>query len=298
MTVLNAAEIAALAVDAYDAGSEVIPGLPNGFTRLALGTAGGPEFSGAAYYNAASGELVVAYCGSESLRHLFTDFSFVASTTSDSALNRALAFLDAARVAVAADYGVDVADAAITLTGHGVGGGFASLVSVARDLDAQTFNGTRIGALISAMEERFGALDETYASRIVNYVLDGEDVSTMPRGTTRIGDVHDVAASDLSFFGQLSTALSAPTLGAAVLDSIYDWLAADNSDRQRAQRTLMALELQFGTVQADGPVDATREQMVIEQLNKLIQTSTGSCSTTRRPARPRTPRPMATATIS
>ena len=273
MTVLNAAEIASLAVDAYDAGSEVIEGLPAGFTRLGLGSAGGSEFSGAAYYNAASGELVVAYCGSESLRHLFTDFSFVAGTASDSALNRALAFLDAARDAVAAEYGVDVADAAITLTGHGVGGGFASLVSVARGLDAQTFNGTRIGALISAMEERFGPLDSSYASRIVNYVLDGEDVTTMPRGTTRIGDVHDVAASDLSFFGQLSTSLSTPTLGAAVLDSIYDWLSADSTDRQRAQRTLMALELQFGAVRTAGAADATREQMLTEQLNKLIQTS-------------------------
>jgi Ca2+-binding RTX toxin-like protein len=273
MTVLNAAELAAFAVDAYDAGTELIQGVPPGFARLALPASTSADLSGAAYFNAATGELVVAYRGSESLRSLFTNFSFVASTASESALNRAMQFLDDARAMVQTSYGVDVGNASITLTGHGVGGGFASLVSVARGLEATTFNGTRIGALISAMEERFGALDAGYAQRIVNYVLDGEEVTTMPRGAEHIGVVDDVAASELTFFGQLSSGLGGRTVGGAVLDSIYDWLASDNTDRQRAQRTLMALELQLGIQQTSVQLDATREQMLTEHLNKLMQTT-------------------------
>jgi Ca2+-binding RTX toxin-like protein len=273
MTDLNAAEIAALAVDAYDAGNELAQGLPPGFVRLAITSPGADDLGGAAYYNAATGELVVAYVGSESLRALFTNFSLIESTASDTALNRALSFLDMARDAVLSGFGIAVADSDIVLTGHGVGGGFASLVSVATGLAATTFNGTRIGALMSAMESRFGPLDASYADRIVNYVLDGEEVWTMPRGAEQIGVVNDVAASDLTFYGQLSTSLGTPTLGATVMDSIYDWLAADSADRQRAQRTLMALELEFGAVGSADPADPTRDQMLTEQLNQLIQTS-------------------------
>jgi Ca2+-binding RTX toxin-like protein len=273
MAVSNAAVIATLAVDAYDVGTEAVEGLPPGFVRLAIATTGAAPLRAAAYFNAATGELVVAYCGSESLRSEFTSFSFVESTAADSALNQALAFVDTARQTVATAFGVSVDDSAIHLTGHGVGGGFASLVSVACSLSATTFNGTRIGALIEAMEDRFGPLDDNYAGRIVNYVLQGEAVTTMPRGATQIGQVADLAASDLTFSGQLSTALGRPTQGSTVLDAVYDWLAADSTDRQRAQRTLMALELEFGAVAASDLMDAARSQALTEQLNRLMQTS-------------------------
>lgn len=272
MTVLNAAELAALAADAFDTGAEPIQGLPPGFVRLNVTGEVASDFHGTAYYSTATGELVVAYVGADSLRSLFTNLSFVESTAADSALNRALAFLEAARDAAASAYGAVVSDASITLTGHGVGGGFASLVSVATGLDAATFNGTRIGALMSAMEERFGPLSEGYAGRIVNYVLNGEEASTLPRGAAQVGTIIDVAASDLTFFGQLSTALGTLTAGSAVLDSIYDWLAADSDERQRAQRTLMALELQFGAVGAAAP-DAAQSDQLTQQLNGLMQTA-------------------------
>jgi Ca2+-binding RTX toxin-like protein len=278
MSTLNAAQLAAFSVDAYDAATDVSRQLAPGFVRL-TGLAGEAGFGGlhaAAYFNQATGELVIAYRGSEDLRDLFTNLSAVTGT-GDTHLNRALAFAAEARAYAAKLSGTELADANVTLTGHGVGGGFASMVSVATGLSATTFNGLRIGGLMSAMEERFGSLAPDYASRITNYVDSQDQLYTLPRRTTEIGRVVDVQASALSFSGQLQARLVGAT-GNDVLDSVYDWLSHDDAERQRAQRLLMALELQFGGVD---PVDgagqpiapgAAYDQQRLAELNKLMQT--------------------------
>ena len=70
MTVqLNAAEIAAFAVDVFDDVTDIARRLPPGFVRLAgIEGASADGFGAAAYCNAATGQLVIAYRGDESLR--------------------------------------------------------------------------------------------------------------------------------------------------------------------------------------------------------------------------------------
>ena len=130
MTVqLNAAEIAAFAVDVFDDVNDIARRLPPGFVRLTgLAGASGEGFEAVAYFNAATGQLVVAYRADESLRSEFTNLSFVASG-SDTAFERALAFADAARASVAAAGGIAIDAGAVMFTGHGVGGGLAALVA-------------------------------------------------------------------------------------------------------------------------------------------------------------------------
>jgi Ca2+-binding RTX toxin-like protein len=284
MSTLNPAQLAAFSVDAYDTTADLADRLPPGFVRL-TGLASEVGFGGlraAAYFNQATGELVIAYCGTGELRELFTNLSAVTGT-GDTHLNRALAFAAEARAYAESLSGMQLTDADVTLTGHGVGGGFASLVAVATGLSAVTFNGLRIGGLISAMEERFGELAPDYASRIVNYVDAADEDYTLPRGAAHVGQVVDVQATTLSSFGQLQTALGAGVSGAELMDSIYDWLANDDEDRHRAQRLLMALELEFmsgvelvdgaGQVITEGSAaDAAHDQQRTEQLNKLMQT--------------------------
>lgn len=283
MATLNAAELAAFSVDTYDAATDLTHRLPPGFVRLTAleGETGFGGLRAAAYLNQATGELVIAYCGSYDLRELFTNLSAVTGG-GETHLNKALEFAAEARAYAERLTGGVIADGSIALTGHGVGGGFASLVSVATGLSASTFNGVRIGGLMSALEERFGALAPDYANRIVNYVDSAAVPYTLPRGTAQIGAVVDVQTSGLSSSGQLDMGLARAARGSAVLDSLYDWLASSDDDRHRAQRMLAALQLQYGAVDlvdgagqtiTEGSSDAaTHAAMRVEQLNKLMQT--------------------------
>ena len=279
MSQLNAAQLAAFSVDVYDAADDFLRRLPPGFARLTEMSRDG--LHAVAYVNRATGELVIAYQGETELRSIFTSLSAV-TATGDTAFNAALDFVAQARAQAEAATGFALTDADVTLTGHGVGGGFASLLSVATGLQATTFNGLRIGGLLSALEERFGALAADYASRIVNYVDTAEDLYTLPRRTAQVGKVVDVQASSLSFFGQLQGALGTDSLTGNALESVYDWLAMKDDDRRRAQRLLMALEHEFGGAElvdaagqaiADGSAtDMAQTEALVEQLNRLIQT--------------------------
>ena len=279
MSQLNAAQLAAFSVDIYDAADDFLRRLPPGFTRLSEMSKDG--LHAVAYLNRATGELVIAYQGATELRSVFTSLSSV-TATGGTVFNAALDFVTQARAQAEAATGLVLSDGDVTLTGHGVGGGFASLLSVATGLQATTFNGLRIGGLLSALEDRFGALAQDYASRIVNYVDTAEDLYTLPRRTTQVGKVVDVQTSSLSFFGQLQSALGTDGLGGNALESVYDWLATENDDRQRAQRLLMALEHEFGGVElvdgagqaiADGSAtDMAQTEVLVAQLNKLMQT--------------------------
>ncbi|HTO50864.1 MAG TPA: putative Ig domain-containing protein [Burkholderiales bacterium] len=279
MSELNAAQLAAFSVDVYDAADDFLRRLPPGFTRLSEMSKDG--LHAVAYLNRATGELVIAYEGAAELRSVFTSLSSVTETGA-SVFNAALDFVTQARAQAEAATGLVLNDGDVTLTGHGVGGGFASLLSVATGLQATTFNGLRIGGVLSALEERFGALAEDYASRIVNYVDTAEDLYTLPRRTAQVGKVVDVQTSSLSFSGQLQSALGTDSLVGNVLESVYDWLATDDEDRHRAQRLLMALEHEFGGVElvdgagqgiADGSAtDMAQTEVLVEQLNKLMQT--------------------------
>lgn len=273
MTTLNAAELAAFSVDAYDAATDASHAISEGFVRLTelSGESGADGLFATAYFNAATGQLVLAYRGEAELRDLFSNLSFVTST-GDTLFNRAVAMIDEARALVQSRFGMSVSDDSLTLTGHGVGGGFASLVSVATGVEAVTFNGLRIGGLQAAFEERFGPLSQDFENRIVNYVGEGDEAYTLPRRSAQIGQMIDVEASGSSFFGQLSTALSADSHGNAVLDAVAGWLGTSNDDRRNAQRMLMALELQFGVVAStDSTAQALAPEMT-EQLNTLLQT--------------------------
>jgi Ca2+-binding RTX toxin-like protein len=284
MSDLNAAQLAAFSVDAYDAAPDLTRRLPPGFVRMSglSGDTGVGGLYAAAYYNQATGELVIAYHGSDDLRDLFTNLSAVTSS-GDTHLNRALAFVEEARAYAATLGGAPVLDDSITLAGHGVGGGIAGLVSVATGLQAATFNGLRISGLMSALESRFGSrIAPDFADRITNYVDAPEELHTLPRGTNHVGKVIDVGTSSLSFFGQLQTALGVQISGNELLDSVYGWLASDDDDRHRAQRLLMALELQFGGVElvdasgqtlVEGSASAgAHAEEVLEHLNRLMQT--------------------------
>ena len=279
MSQLNAAQLAAFSVDVYDAADDFLRRLPPGFTRLSeMSNAG---LHAVAYLNRATGELVIAYQGATELRSVFTSLSSV-TATGDTVFNAALDFVTQARAQAEGVTGRALNDGDVTLTGHGVGGGFASLLSVATGLQATTFNGLRIGGLLSALEERFGTLSQDYASRIVNYVDTAEDLYTLPRRTAQVGKVVDVQTSALSFSGQLQAALGTDSLGGNVLESVYDWLATADEDRQRAQRLLMTLEHEFGGVElvdgagqaiaAGSAADTAQTEALLTELNTLIQT--------------------------
>jgi hypothetical protein len=246
MTQLNAAQLAAFSVDVYDAADDFLRRLPPGFARLSEMSVDG--LHAVAYLNRATGELVIAYAGATELRSVFTSLSAVTATGA-TAFNAALDFVAQARAQAEAATGLVLNDGDVTLTGHGVGGGFASLLSVATGLQATAFNGLRIGGFLSALEERFGALAQDYASRIVNYVDTAEDLYTLLRRAAQVGKIVDVQTSSLSFFGQLQGALGTDSLGGNVLESVYDWLATEDEDRQRAQRLQLALEHEFGGVE-------------------------------------------------
>jgi len=273
MTTPNAAQLAAFCVDVYDAATDLGREIPTGFVRLTgfSGENGDGGLFAAAYLDTETGQLVLAFRGDDALRDLFTNLSFVAST-GDTLFNRALALVDEARKLAAERYGVAPPDAAVTLTGHGVGGGFASLVSVATGLQAATFNAVGISGLLSAFEERFGPLAPDFASRISNYVAQGDETYALPRGTSQVGQVIDVQTSTLSFFGQLSTAVGADMQGQQLLDAIYDWLGTGSADRRNAQRVLMALELQFGAVTGDAAATDAQKAELNGRLNELLQT--------------------------
>ncbi|RPI07527.1 MAG: calcium-binding protein, partial [Actinobacteria bacterium] len=253
--------------------------LPPGFVRLSEMSSGGLQ--AVAYFNQATGELVIAYQGADELRSVFTSLSSV-TATGDTAFNAALDFVTQARAQAEAASGLVLDDGDVMLTGHGVGGGFASLLAVATGLEATTFNGLRTGGLMSALEERFGTLAQDYANRIVNYVDTAEDLYTLPRRTAHVGRVVDVQTSSLSFSGQLQGVLGTDTLGGNALESVYDFLAMGDEDRQRAQRLMMALEREFdgvelvdgaGQVIADGSqADAAQAEALIAKLNDLMQT--------------------------
>src|SRR5262245_17933345 len=279
MSQLNAAQLAAFSVDVYDTAEDFLRRLAPGFIRLSEMSKDG--LRAVAYLNRATGELVIAYEGAAALRSVFTSPSAI-TATGETAFSAALDFVTQARAQAEAATGLALKDGDVTLTGHGVGGGFASLLSVATGLQATTFNGLRIGGLLSALEQRFGAAAADYASRIVNYVDTAEDLYTLPRRTAQVGTVVDVQTSALSFFGQLQSALGTDSLGGNVLESVYDWLAHEDEDRQRAQRLLMALEHEFGGVElvdgagqaiADGSAtDMAQTEALIEHLNRLMQT--------------------------
>jgi Ca2+-binding RTX toxin-like protein len=279
MSELNAAQLAAFSVDVYDGADDLLRRLPPGFVRLSEMSYG--DLRAVAYLNQATGELVIAYQGSDELRSVFTNLSSVTASGS-TVFNAALEFVAQARAQAEATAGMVLTDSDVTLTGHGVGGGFASLVSVATGLQATVFNGLRIGGLVSALEERFGALAQDYAARIVNYVDTAEDLYTLPRRTAHVGKVVDVQTSALSFFGQLQGSFGTDILGGNALESVYDWLAMGDEDRQRAQRLLMALEQEFGGVElvdragqaiAEGSgADLAQTEAMLAELNKLMQT--------------------------
>ncbi len=283
MTVqLNAAEIAAFAVDVFDDVTDIARRLPPGFVRLTgIGGTTGAGFEGAAYFNAATGQLVIAFRGDESLRSEFTNLSFVADGAG-TAFEAAMAFADAARAAVEATAGVAVAAGAVAFTGYGVGGGLAALVAAATGAEATTFNALRIGALVAGLQERLGGLQPGYAEKLVNYVASAEAEATILRGIDAVGREIVIDTTAASQSGQLAAGLAADATGLDAAGALYDWLSHAGADRQSAQRLMMALELQLGQIGLvdtlgraieAGSVAATElEKALTGRLGALIQT--------------------------
>jgi Ca2+-binding RTX toxin-like protein len=283
MTVqLNAAEIAAFAVDVFDDVNDIARRLPPGFVRLTgIAGASGEGFEAAAYFNAETGQLVIAYRADETLRSEFTNLSFV-SSGSETAFERALAFAEAARASVAAAGGVAIDAGSVMFTGHGVGGGLAALVAAANGAEATTFNAVRIGALIAGLQDRLGTLPPGFADKLVNYVASAEAGSTVLRGIDAVGREIVVDTTMATQSGQLATGLSGGTSSLDAAGALYDWLSHAGSDRQSAQRLMMALELQLGTVglvdvlgkavEAGSVAAAELEHALSGRLDALIQT--------------------------
>jgi Ca2+-binding RTX toxin-like protein len=283
MTVqLNAAEIAAFAVDVFDDVSDIARRLPPGFVRLTgIASASGGGFEAAAYFNSATGQLVIAYRADESLCSEFTNLSFVAEGAG-TAFETALAFADAARAAAEASGGIAIGADAVTFTGHGIGGGLAALVAAASGAEATTFNAVRIGALIAGLQERLGGLPPGFAERLVNYVASAEADATVLRGVDGVGREIVVDTTSVTHSGQLAAGFSTDASSLDAAGALYDWLSHAGADRQSAQRLMMALELQLGTValvdelgkvvEAGSVAAAELEKALSGRLNALIQT--------------------------
>ena len=156
MSQLNAAQLAAFSVDVYDAADDLLRRLPPGFVRLAEMSNGG--LHAVAYLNQATGELVDRVPGGGRAA-IGLHQPLVGDRDRRHGLQRGARLRRRRRARKPRrSSGLVLTDGDVTLTGHGVGGGFASLLSVATGLEAVTFNGLRIGGLMSALEERFGTL--------------------------------------------------------------------------------------------------------------------------------------------
>ena len=94
-----------------------------------------------AYLNQATGELVMALPGADELRSAVHE-SLLRHRDRRHAFNaRSTSSRRRARKPRSGERARSLNDGDVTLTGHGVGGGFASLLSVATGLTAVTFNG-------------------------------------------------------------------------------------------------------------------------------------------------------------
>ncbi|MBI3777224.1 MAG: DUF2974 domain-containing protein, partial [Gammaproteobacteria bacterium] len=169
-SVLNVNTYAALAGDVYnDAGA------PEGWTRLEMpgGLTANSEngFYAAAYKNDESGEIVVAYRGTDELQDAIPDVQF-GSGVKPNQYDNARAFYDAVKQ--------QSGGASISLTGHSLGGGLAQLVAASTHNDdrvsATAFNAPGVSGSLDNIE---GAPDDGDYSYVHNYNAAFDPVSNL-----------------------------------------------------------------------------------------------------------------------
>jgi hypothetical protein len=220
MSELNAAQLAAFSVDVYDAADDLLRRLPPGFVRLSEMSNGG--LHAVAYLNRATSQLGRSWGGRLNRRRQLSSVT----ATGDTAFNAALDF--ASRRRAQASGRISMSDSDVTLTGHGVGGFLLSARwRHARQRLSTGCIGGRCGAGRTVRDARGGLCEPD-----VNYVA-AEDLYTLPRRTAQVGKVVDVQTSSLSFSGQLQGVFGTDSLAGNALESVYDWLAMGDEDRQR-----------------------------------------------------------------
>ena len=165
MSALNLSSVSGKAVlastfsrGAYDSKTPFVP--PPGFEplRVVLENPQSPDFAASAYVNPKTGELVVAYRGSDSTTDLSAALQGAANGKWNGQFTDAAAFMKQAQGMAAAavvEYAeqADIIDApkiTTLTTGHSLGGMLAQVVAKMYGVEAQVQDGVRQGARVRA----------------------------------------------------------------------------------------------------------------------------------------------------
>lgn len=209
-------DLALLSSDAYNEGAYGQGSVPPGWVRLEVEQPAGAAESGfhaTAYKNELTGQVVVAYAGTNDMKDITgSDFDVLLHNVP---AQTAFAIKFAEDAAKEAGLGGDLGS--ITYTGHSLGGGLAQLVAEANNAPAMTFNAPGMTFALSP-EDQANAANQTNITN-VNLQLDVVSATFSPT-SGGIGNTVTLPASTgqglLMAAAMLSTALN-PALGIAAM---------------------------------------------------------------------------------
>jgi Cadherin-like domain/Bacterial Ig domain len=212
----QATDLALLSSDAYNEGAYGQGSVPPGWVRIEVEQPAGAAESGfhaTAYKNELTGQVVIAYAGTNDMKDITgSDFDVLLHNVP---AQTAFAIKFAEDAAKEAGLGDDLGS--ITYTGHSLGGGLAQLVAEANNAPAMTFNAPGMTFALSP-EDQANAANQT---NITNVNLQLDVVSAIFSPTSGgIGNTVTLPASTgqglLMAAAMLSTALN-PALGIAAM---------------------------------------------------------------------------------
>ena len=247
MTTLNAAQLGAFSQFVYtNTATAAVAWIPEGFTRVPVDPVTDNGFYASAFLNRRTGQLVIAFRGSNDLSDWIANSTFVSGVL-PSQFSQAFDFISKVKDAVG-----NIPDANIVLTGHSLGGGLAALASVATGIEAVTFDAPKIGAFMGELARRYGTPAPGFANKIQLYWASTDEIHKLGLGQIGIeAGVFNVERP--SFVGQLLAVLGGVFLGPyfrvgnAALSAVVSWLGYRINDQHDMQKLLLSMQKELST---------------------------------------------------
>ena len=212
-------DLALLSSDSYNQGAYGQGNVPPGWVRLEVEQPPGAADSGfhaTAYKNELTGQVVIAYAGTNDMKDVTgSDFDVLLHKVPD---QRDQAFDFAERAAVVAGLGTDVSS--ITFTGHSLGGGLAQLVAFEYDAPAMTYNAPGMTFALR-LEDQANSANQTNITN-VNLQLDVVSATLSPT-SGGIGNTVTLPASTgqgLLMVGAILLTAANPAAGLAAIAAL------------------------------------------------------------------------------